>query len=67
MTSSLGKQDMEFCVTSNPIANSIHVTRSDVGKEALILNKVEYYSKVNAILSDTFKLSRFHNDTYQHS
>ena len=32
--------------------NSIHVTSPDNGKVALILNKADYYTKVNAILSD---------------
>ena len=34
--------------------NFIHVTRPDNGWETLILNKADYYSKVNAILSDTY-------------
>ena len=32
--------------------NSIHVTSPDNGRVALILNKADYYTKVNAILSD---------------
>ena len=48
-------------------SNSIHVTRPDNGWEALILNKADYYSKVNAVLSDTYKFSLLYNDTHQHS
>ena len=36
--------------------NSIHVTSPDNGRVALILNKADYYSKVNAILSDGYKI-----------
>ena len=39
--------------------NSIHFTRPDNGWEALILNKADYYSKVNAILSDTYNSVSF--------
>ena len=46
---------------------SIPVTRPDNGWEALILSKADYDSKVNAILSDTYKFSLLHNDTNQHS
>ena len=35
--------------------NSIHVTHPDKGRIALMLNKADYYWKVNAILSDTYK------------
>ena len=36
--------------------NSIHVTSPDNGRVALILNKADYYTKVNAILSDGYKI-----------
>ena len=36
--------------------NSIHVTSPDNGRVALIFNKTDYYSKVNAILSDGNKI-----------
>ena len=39
--------------------NFIHVTRPDIGWETLILNKADYYSKVNAILSDTYNSVSF--------
>ena len=39
--------------------NFIHVTRPDKGWETLILNKAYYYSKVNAILSDTYNSVSF--------
>ena len=39
--------------------NFIHVTRPDKGWEPLILNKAYYYSKVNAILSDTYNSVSF--------
>ena len=35
--------------------NSIHVTHPDKGRIALMLNKSDYYWRVNAILSDTYK------------
>ena len=36
--------------------NFIHVTSPDNGRVALILNKADYYTKVNAIQSDGYKI-----------
>ena len=36
--------------------NSINVTSPDNGRVALILNKADYYTKVNAILLDGYKI-----------
>ena len=47
--------------------NSIHFTRPGNEREALKLNKADYYSKVKAILSETYKFSLLHNGANQHS
>ena len=47
--------------------NSIHFTRPGNRRESLKLNKAYYYSKVKAILSETYKFSLLHNGANQHS